>query len=49
MKAKSVVLGGPGIAKEEDRKNALQAGMNGHIAKPIKIDALSSTLAELFD
>ena len=36
-------------AFEEDRKNALQAGMNGHIAKPIKVDALAQTLAEFFE
>lgn len=31
-------------AFEEDRKAALDAGMNGHIAKPIDIDALAATL-----
>ena len=36
-------------AFHEDVMRAYSAGMNGHIAKPIKIDALSSTLAEFFD
>lgn len=27
---------------------ALDAGMNGHLAKPIKIDEMLSTLAEIF-
>ena len=31
-------------AFEEDRKNALAAGMNGHIAKPIDIEKLMETL-----
>lgn len=33
-------------AFEEDRKNALAAGMNGHLAKPIEIPKLMSALAE---
>ncbi len=28
----------------EDRKKALEAGMNGHIAKPIKVKKLLDTL-----
>ena len=31
-------------AFEEDKKNAYNAGMNGHIAKPIKVDVLMSVL-----
>ncbi len=31
-------------AFEEDRRQALQSGMNGHIAKPIDIEALFDTL-----
>ena len=34
-------------AFDEDRKNALRAGMNGHIAKPIHVDELFSLLAEI--
>ena len=32
-------------AFDEDRKKALEHGMNGHIAKPIQVDKLLSTLA----
>lgn len=34
-------------AFEEDRQNALAAGMNGHIAKPIDADKLIQTLSEI--
>ena len=33
-------------AFEEDRQQALQAGMNGHIAKPIHIEKLLETLGK---
>ncbi len=33
-------------AFEEDKKEALQSGMNGHIAKPIEVHTLLKTLAE---
>lgn len=33
-------------AFEEDRKDALDAGMNEHLAKPIDIEKLNSTLRE---
>ncbi len=36
-------------AFEEDRRDALLAGMNGHIAKPIDIDKLFETLDEIMD
>ena len=36
-------------AFEEDRKNALDAGMNGHIAKPIDIEALMDALEKALD
>ncbi len=36
-------------AFEEDRKNALNAGMNGHVAKPIDISRLLRTLAEIMN
>ena len=34
-------------AFEEDKTNAFRAGMNRHIAKPIKLDELMSALTEL--
>ena len=34
-------------AFEEDRKIALEAGMNGHLAKPYDVDAIMQTLTEL--
>ena len=34
-------------AFEEDRRQAIQAGMNGFIAKPINIDVLMRTLADI--
>jgi CheY-like chemotaxis protein len=34
-------------AFEEDRKAALEAGMNGHLTKPYDIGAMMDTLASL--
>ena len=34
-------------AFEEDKRDAIAAGMNGHIAKPIQVDKLLSTLVEI--
>lgn len=34
-------------AFEDDRKNALNAGMDGHIAKPLNIQKLFQVLSEL--
>ncbi len=34
-------------AFEEDRRQALSCGMNGHIAKPINIETMFETLKEL--
>lgn len=34
-------------AFEEDKKNAYEAGMNWHIAKPIKVDELMAALTEI--
>ena len=34
-------------AFEEDKREAIAAGMNGHIAKPIQVEQLLSTLAEI--
>ncbi len=36
-------------AFEKDRRDALRAGMNGHIAKPIDMELLLSALEELLD
>lgn len=36
-------------AFEEDRKRAFEAGMNGHIAKPISIPVLMEELRKIFD
>lgn len=35
-------------AMEEDKRQAFEAGMNGHIAKPIDMDKLDYTLMEIF-
>ena len=34
-------------AFEEDRKKALEAGMNEHVAKPIDVEKLLGVLAEI--
>ena len=34
-------------AFEEDKKNALAAGMNGHVSKPIDIPKLMETLTQV--
>ena len=34
-------------AFDEDKKNAYKAGMNGHLAKPIKVAELMSALMEI--
>ena len=34
-------------AFEEDKREAIEAGMDGHIAKPIQVDKLLSMLAEI--
>ncbi len=35
-------------AFEEDKKNALEAGMDGHIAKPFSVQLLYNVLSETF-
>ena len=34
-------------AFEEDKRDAIAAGMNGHIAKPIQVDKMLSILSEV--
>ena len=34
-------------AFEEDKRDAIAAGMNGHIAKPIQVDKLLAMLSEV--
>ena len=36
-------------AFEEDKQNAISAGMNGHIAKPIDVPKLLNTLAGILN
>ena len=36
-------------AFEEDRRNALEAGMNRHIAKPVEISKLTEALEEILE
>ena len=45
--ANVLILAVTANAFEEDRKRALEAGMNGHIAKPIRIPVLMKKIAEL--
>nr|WP_288753572.1 response regulator [uncultured Anaerostipes sp.] len=37
----------PANAFEEDKRDAIAAGMNGHIAKPIQVDKMLSILSEV--
>ncbi len=36
-------------AFEEDKKKALESGMNGHIIKPISIDSIAAVIDEIFE
>ena len=47
IKAGITIVAMTANAFEEDKKNAYEAGMNWHIAKPIKVDALMSALTEI--
>ena len=46
QKASIPIIAMTANAFEEDRKNALDAGMNGHLAKPIDMQTLIQTLTE---
>ena len=46
-KAKIPIIAVTANAFEEDRKIALEAGMNGHLAKPYDINAIMQTLSEI--
>ena len=48
-KANIPILAMTANAFEEDKKNALNAGMNGHLGKPIDVNALLNMLAELLE
>ena len=45
-KAEIPIIAMTANAFEEDKRDAIAAGMNGHIAKPIQVDKLLSMLAE---
>lgn len=47
QKARIPIIAMTANAFEEDKKNAFKVGMNGHIAKPIHVEELFKTLAEL--
>ena len=46
-KARIPIIAMTANAFEEDKRDAIAAGMNGHIAKPIQVDKLLSILAEI--
>ena len=46
-KASITIIAMTANAFEEDKRDAIAAGMNGHIAKPIQVDKLLSMLAEI--
>ena len=46
-KAQIPIIAVTANAFEEDRKDAKEAGMNGHLAKPYEIDKMMETLAEI--
>ena len=48
QKANIPIIAMTANAFEEDKKAALDAGMDGHIAKPIEVSKLKSTLQQIF-
>ena len=46
-KARIPIIAVTANAFEEDRKDAAQAGMNSHLAKPYEIDKMMETLADI--
>ena len=48
-KAEIPIIAMTANAFEEDRRNAIKAGMNGHISKPINVETLMQTLSEFFE
>ena len=47
--AKTPIIAMTANAFEEDRRNALEAGMNRHIAKPVEISKLTEALEEILE
>ena len=47
-KANVIIYAITANAFEEDKRDALEAGMDGHIAKPFDIDKLTKTLSSIF-
>lgn len=46
VKAGITIIAMTANAFEEDRRNALRVGMNGHIAKPIRVEKFLAVLAQ---
>ena len=46
-KASITIIAMTANAFEEDKRDAIAAGMNGHIAKPIQVDNMLSILSEI--
>ena len=47
QKANITIVAMTANAFDEDKKNAYKAGMNWHIAKPIRVEELMSALTEI--
>ena len=47
IKAEIPIVAMPANAVDEDRQEAIDAGMNGHVAKPINIEKLMETLKDI--